>query len=847
MLLQFHNPLIYVLVISAIVTAYFKQYTDTAIILGVVMANAIMGFILEGRAQYSIESLGRMMPHYCTVIRNGKRISLQARELVPGDVVVLGSGDRVPADLRLFYAKNLFIDESTLTGESVPVEKGVERVTGRNVPLADRRCMAFCGTFVTRGSGKGIVVSTGERTELGKIARIVSETKKMSTPLMREISRFTKIVVVATFVLASLNFLLGMIFGYGFLYSLMASVALAVAAIPEGLPAILTITLALGVSALARKNALVKKLPSVETLGCTTVICTDKTGTLTKNQMTVVRIYSGGRVYDVTGVGYEPKGEFVLDGKEAEISEDLIETLRAGILCNDADLIEDYDGYKTAGDPTEVALVVSAKKAGIHRDYPRIDEIPFDSRRGYMATLHMGNDGNIIYVKGAPEKVLNMCRYQLINGRREILRREELLKIVNEMTEDALRVLAFACKVVSAKKKKIAAEDLFDLTFLGFQGMMDPPRDEAMEAVDRCKKAGIRVVMITGDHAKTAKAIAKKMGICDECDRVLTGDEMSEMSDDELYEVVEDVSVYARVSPEQKLRVVEQLRRRGHVVAVTGDGVNDAPALKLADIGIAMGISGTDVAKDSADMILADDNFASIVDAVEEGRHVFENIRKIILYTIPTNGGQALIMLLAVLLTPFVPLFTVRLPLEPIQILWINLADAIFLAFTLAKEPKESELLKKPPRHPGKGLINSLFFRKIGLIASVMAIAGFIVYYHYGMKAFLSPIDEKLITQAQTAAFATVIVVHIFYLFTARSITESALNLNPFSNKWILVGVSISLLTLITIVYVPSLQFIFKTEGIPVGWWVHIILLGSLGFIVIEVEKALVKRFGFKD
>ncbi|WP_202318561.1 cation-translocating P-type ATPase [Archaeoglobus neptunius] len=846
LLLQFHNPLIYVLLVAAFVTAYFQEYTDTAVIVGVVIANTIIGFILEGKAQSSIESLGMMMPHYCTVLRDGKKMSILAKELVPGDIVLLKSGDKVPADLRLFYAKNLFIDESALTGESIPVEKSTEPIQKPDLPPADQHCMAFSGTFVTQGSGKGIVVATGEQTELGKIAKIVMETREISTPLMREMAEFTKIIVITTLAVAALNFVLGIAFGYDFFYSLMASVALAVAAIPEGLPAVLTITLALGVTALAHKNALIKKLPSVETLGCTTVICTDKTGTLTKNQMTVVKIYSGGKYYSVTGVGYEPEGEFILDNTKIDPSQDgdLIEILRAGILCNDAGLTVDDGEYRITGDPTEVALVVSAMKAGIDRNYPRIDEIPFDSERQYMATLHKGDGRNILYVKGTPERILEMCKHQLINGRVKPVMYEEMLKVAHEMAKDALRVLGFAYKIVPEEKGRLTVEDLEDLTFLGFQGMIDPPREEAREAVEKCRRAGIRVVMVTGDHAQTARAIAKHLGICGEEDRVVTGEELSRMDDEELQEIVDDVRVYARVSPEHKFRIVRQLQKKGHVVAVTGDGVNDAPALKVADIGIAMGIMGTDVSKDASDMILADDNFASIVDAVEEGRHIFENIRKIILYTIPTNGGQALMMLLAVILAPFIPLFTLRLPLEPIQILWINLADAVFLALPLAMEPREKGLLEKAPRDPGEQIINRLFFRKVGLVAVVMAIAGFTVYYYFGAKALSNPGDELLLTQAQTAAFAAVIAVHIFYLFTARSITESALTFSPFSNKWILAGVAISAATLLMIVYVPSLQIPFRTTAIPPEWWIPIILLASSGFIVIEVEKFLIKRLG---
>ena len=846
-LLQFHSPLIYVLLAAALVTGFLGHLIDTAVILGVVIANTIIGLIQEGKAEASIEALEKMMVPECTVLRDGERKIIPARELVPGDVVLFEGGDRVPADLRLFYTKNLEADEAALTGESVPVKKNVDPISRPNLPPADQHCITFSGTFITRGSGQGIVVGTREHTEIGRIAEIMKETKRITTPMMRKMAQFTKFLVIAILAIAALNFILAIVFGYGFMYSFLAAVSLTVAAIPEGLPAILTITLAFGVTAMARRNALIRRLPAAEALGCTTVICSDKTGTLSKNQMTVSRIYCGGKEYRVGGVGYEHKGEFILKDKvinPAQENEELIETLRAGLLCNNAALVETEEIHNIVGDPTEGALIISAIKAGVAEKPPRLDEIPFESEQQYMATLHQGDGENIIYVKGSPERVSRMCQCQLINGSIEPLRSEEISGKADEMAGDALRVLGMAYKTVPKGKTSIEAEDLDRLTFLGLQGMIDPPREEAIEAVAKCKRAGIRTVMITGDHAHTAEAIARELGIGGNRDKVLIGEKLQGMSDKELYEVVDRVSVYARVAPEHKFRITTQLQRRGHIVAVTGDGVNDAPALKAADIGIAMGMTGTEVSKEASDMVLADDNFASIVAAVEEGRHIFENIRKIILYTLPTNGGQALLILGAVLLASLIPLFALRLPLEPIHILWINLFDAVFLALALTAEPKETGLLERPPRDPKERIANRLFFRKVGLVSLVMAAAGFAIYYHYGAPALSSPVDELLLTQAQTATLATVILVHICYLFTARSITESAFTFSPFSNKWVLMGIAVTIAAMLMLIYTPFLQVIFRTAAFPAVWWIPIILLALTGFFVIEIEKFLKKRLG---
>ncbi|MBM3131540.1 MAG: HAD-IC family P-type ATPase [Chloroflexi bacterium] len=848
--LQFKNALIYVLLAAALVTAILDMWVDTTVILLVVFANAIIGFIQEGKAEAAMEALTKMIVPECMVIRDGEQRQIPARELVPGDIAILNEGDRIPADLRLFHARNLSAEESALTGESVPVDKETGPIPGPDLTPADQRCMAFSGTFVTRGTARGVVVTTGEHTEIGKIAKLMKETSGISgAPLLRKMAEFTKALLVVVLILAAINLILGAtIGGYGFVYSFLASVSLAVAAVPEGLPAILTIALAFGARAMFRRHALIRKLPAVETLGSATVICSDKTGTLTRGEMTVVHVYSGRKDYRITGAGYEPAGQFSRDGAVVDPSQeyDLFETLKAGMWCNGAHLVSTDGRYKILGDPTEGALVVAAQKAGIGEDSAKLDEIPFDSTLRYMATLHSDGDSHVIYVKGSPEKIVKMCNTQLVNGAPEPIDPAAVTDKVNEMAEGALRVLGMAYKRVESTKTSLAADDLDGMIFLGLQGMIDPPREEAIEAVVKCKRAGIRVVMITGDHATTALAIARQLGIADENSDVLTGEQMAEMSDEDLYDLVDWVPVYARVAPVHKYRVTTELQRRGHIVAMTGDGVNDAPALKAANIGIAMGIKGTDVTKEAADMVLLDDNFASIVAAVEEGRHVFENIRKVILYTLPTNGGQALLIIGAIALVPFSDLFAERLPLEPVQILWINLYDAVVLALPLLWEPREAGLLDRPPRSPKQRIADTLFVRKVGIVSVVMAGAAFFVYHHYGSPAVSGGVvDEHRLAQAQTAAFMTVMMVHIFYLLTARSLTRSAFAMNPFSNKWIVGGIAITIVLQIIIVYpLSSIGFSpLRTEPFPAEWWIIIVLLGLPGLLLVELEETLAEKW----
>jgi len=848
-LLQFHNPLIYVLLVASLVTAILGIWTDMGVILGAVILNVIIGFIQEGKGEAAIEALRKMIVPACTVLRDGGKKVIPTRELVPGDVVLLEGGDRVPADLRLFFTKNVDADEAPLTGESTPVTKSIEPIPRPDLSPADQRCIAFSGTFITRGSGQGIVVGTGEQTEFGKIAKLMKETRKIHTPLQRKIAAFTKTLIIAILAITALNFILAMAFGYDFAYSFLASVALAVAAIPEMLPAIVAAILALAAVAMAKRKALIRRLLAAETLGCTTVICSDKTGTLTKNQMTVLRIYCGGKDYRVSGVGYEPRGEFILKDKvidPAQENEELIETLRAGLLCNNAALVEAEEGYSIVGDPTEGAFVVSASKAGVAEKLPRLDEIPFEPEQQYMATLHQGKGENIIYVKGSPERVSTTCQSQLINGSIEPLRSEQILAEADEMARDALRVLGMAYKTVPRDKTSLGAEDLDGLTFLGLQGMIDPPREEAIEAVGKCRGAGIRTVMITGDHAQTAKAIARQLGIGEGEDKVLTGEQLQGMSDEELYEVVDRVSVYARVTPEHKFRITTQLQRKGHIAAVTGDGVNDAPALKAADIGIAMGITGTEVSKEASDMVLADDNFASIVGAVEEGRHAWKNFQKAVLYTLPTNGGQALLVMGAILLAPFIPVFAMRLALEPIHILWINLFDSVCLTMPLMMEHKEKGLLDSPPRNPKEKIVNRLFLERVILIGLVIAATGFFIYYYFGSPAVSAGaiLDPLLLTQAQTAAFWAVVMVHIGFVISARSVFDSAFTFSPFSNRWLLLGIAVTIGARLLITFSPALESVFRIAPFPAEWWLLIIPCVLPGFIALELAKLLRKRFG---
>lgn len=851
LLRQFHNPLVYILLIATILTAILGIWIDMAIIAGVIILNVLIGFFQESKAEAALDALKRTLVQKCTILRNGEATIIPARNLVPGEIVTLSGGDRVPADLRLISTHDAHIDESALTGESVPVEKATDAIESRNLSPGDQSCMAFSSTFVTRGSATGVVVETGERTEIGKIAVLMKETKAPLTPLQMKIADFTRILLIAILLIGTLNFGIGMIVDYGIGYNFLGSISLIVAAIPEMLPMIVTGILALSATHMARRNALIRRLPAAETLGCTTVICSDKTGTLTKNEMTVQAVLCADDLYKVHGVGYDPEGFLLQNGKlidSTKLPTPLSETLLAGLLCNNARLVNEAGRHQIVGDPTEGALLVSAAKAHLTDHSERLDEIPFDSEKMYMATLHRGEHQNHIFVKGSPEQVLSLCTHQLSHHGQDPLQADRIGNEADKLAGKALRLLAMAHKAVPISHTRITAKDLHTLTFLGIEGMIDPPRQEAIDAILKCKCAGIRPVMITGDHAITATAVARQLGIIDHNEHATLGSQELEcMSEDDLREAVAKVSVFARVAPEQKLRIAQQLQQRGEIVAMTGDGVNDAPALKAADIGIAMGITGTEVSKEAASIVLTDDNFASIVGAVEEGRHAWKNLEKAILYTLPTNGGQALLVIGAVLMASFVPIFSARLTLEPVMILWINLFDSVFLTMPLMMEKKERGLLRSPPRLPGEKLASFLLLERVVLMGLTIALPGFWIYHHFGAAAIAPDgtiLNEHLLTQAQTAAFWAVLMVHDGFVMSARSVYKSAFTFSPFSNKWLLAGIAASLILRLVPICIPQVASTFRMANFPLEWWLYILPCLLPGFLVLELEKAIRRRLG---
>jgi len=842
-LLQFNQPLVIILLVATLVTLFLQEWVEAGVIFGVILINAVIGFVQESKALKAIDALARAMVSSAMVQRDGKRQKVPARELVPGDVVFLQSGDKVPADVRLFEVRELRIDESTLTGESLPVQKE-DMTLPEETGLSDRRNMAYSSTLVTHGACKGLVVATGDHTEIGRINDMISAAEVLATPLTRKIEHFSKILLYVIIALAAVTFLVGFLRGQNWVEMFLASVALAVGAIPEGLPAAMTITLAIGVSRMAKRNAIIRKLPAVETLGSTTVICSDKTGTLTQNQMTVTELYAGGGLYAVSGVGYAPWGDITPreGGPDAAANQALMELLRAGILCNDSVLKQTGEVFTVEGDPTEGALIACSAKAGIysealHSELPRIDSIPFESARQYMATLHDRGPGKsrVIYVKGSVESICLECGVLFTAaGQPDLADAREIHGRVGAMAGDGLRVLAFARKEVPAETARIGHEDLQEgLVFLGLQGMIDPPRPEAMEAIGVCQKAGILVKMITGDHAGTAAAISRQLGLCSEaCSihtrEVLTGRDLTELGDDELVDSAEKTAVFARVSPEQKLRLVEALQRRDHVVAMTGDGVNDAPALKQANIGVAMGIAGTDVSKEAADMVLTDDNFATIKAAVEEGRGVFDNLTKFITWTLPTNGGEALVIMLAIFLG-------ITLPILPLQILWINMTTALLLGLTLAFEPKEPRIMIRPPRDPKEPILNSALIFRIALVSLLLLIGAFGLFE----VALGSSGNEDL---ARTMAVNTFVFGEMFYLFNCRSLTRSFRELGVFSNRWLWGGVAVMVGLQAVFTYLPVFNIIFRTHPMGVVHWAMVLGYSLLISWIVGMEKRARRR-----
>ncbi|MCU0600015.1 MAG: HAD-IC family P-type ATPase [Desulfobacterales bacterium] len=812
---QFTSPLIYILLISALVTFFLAEYTDTAVILFVVLVNAVIGYVQEYKAERSVRALTQMVVPKAKALRDGQEKEINSEDLVPGDVVLLASGAKVPADIRLFHTIELKVEEAMMTGESVPAEKNAAFLAHENLSPGDQINMAFMGTMVVNGRATGVVVNTGKNTILGTIAEDLKDAKPATAPIEEKINRFSKRIGLWVLAAAAGVFLFGVLTGESLRDMFMTGVSTAVAAIPEGLPIVVTIAMAAGVARMAKRNAIIRNLPTVETLGSTTVICSDKTGTLTKNEMTVQLVYDGEHTYEITGSGYEPKGEILHDKMPVEPDElnSLIHNFRIGLLCNESNIIESKGGFKVDGDPTEGALIVSAMKAGLNpasekKEYPRIGIIPFESELGYMATLHDHNGKKIIFAKGAAEKLMDMCTACQIS---EHLIKKDFMRFADMLAKQGLRVLAMAYKEMPDDTRHITRQDIQSgLILTGLQGMMDPPREEVRQAIDGCKRAGMRTLMITGDHAITAEAIGRKLGIVEKESHALTGKDLASISDEELFNRVDQVSVYARVSPQDKLRIVEQLKLRGEIVAVTGDGVNDAPALKSAHIGIAMGKTGTDVAKEAADMVVADDNFVSIFHAVEEGRVVFENIRKVIFFLIPTG--------VAAILTIFISqIFGLPLPYLPSQILWINLVTNGLQVLALAFEPGEKGIIDKPPRPPSEGIMSALLIQRtilVGMVISIGVILNFVIALRSGDS----------LDQARTVAVTTMVFFQFFQTWNARSESASIFGMSPFSNPVLLFGMIASIFAHLCVIYVPAMQWVFKTVPMSMMEWGEVLL-----------------------
>jgi magnesium-transporting ATPase (P-type) len=838
-LLQFHNVLIYVMLAAAAITASLAHWIDTGVLLTAVIVNAIIGFIQEGKAEAALDAIRKMLSPSTIVYRGGERIEVAAETVVPGDIVVLAAGDKVPADLRLIAEKNLRIDESVLTGESQAAEKSVMPVDAET-PLGDRRCMLYSGTLVAWGQGSGVVVATGTKTELGRISALLEQVQSVATPLLRQIGGFSRWLALAIVIMAAATFAFGVLWrGEAPADMFVMVVALAASAIPEGLPAILTITLAIGVQRMASRKAIVRQLPAVETLGSVTVICSDKTGTLTKNEMTVQRVITADHVFDVSGVGYTPEGGLWLAEKPVPVEAfpAVTEIARVGLLCNDATLRRDEDAWKMEGDPTEGALIVFAVKAGIDAAAecaarPRIDVIPFESEHRFMATLHHDHEGGgLICVKGAPERILEMCGRQRSDGREKPLDPDYWRRWITDTAARGLRLLAIAVKRVEGSRREVRFSDVEDgFVLLGLYGIIDPPREEAIAAVALCHSAGIRVKMITGDHAETARAIGSRLKIGQD-KPALTGAEIELMDDEHLRRVVPEIDVFARASPEHKLRLVEAMQASGQVVAMTGDGVNDAPALKRADVGVAMGLKGTEAAKEAADIVLADDNFATIGNAVREGRGVYDNIRKFILFMLPTNGGEALVVIIAIL-------FGLVLPLTPAQVLWINMATSSTLGLALAFEPPERDTMGRPPRPPAEALLSGFFIWRV-LMVSVLMMAG-------ALGLFLWELDRGAsLETARTMAVSAVVASEMFYLLNSRSLFGSVLSRDGLlGNRYVLIAIAACATLQLAFAHAGPLQDVFGSTHLTAGEWLRVLAAGAMVFAVAELEKAAVRGFG---
>ncbi len=853
---QIKNPLVFVLLAAAAVSLLAGKTADTIVIAAVIVVNSLIGFFQEYRAEEALEALKSQAAPEAEVIRDcpdvGRCLELRipAAQIVPGDLILLEAGDKVPADARLIEAINLEVEEAMLTGESLPVRKTAAPLEG-DLTVAERTNLVYSVSIVTNGRGRAVVYATGAQTEMGKIATLIRQTEKAVSPLQKQTFDLGKRLGLLALGVAALVVVLGLIRGLLLQEVFLFSLALAVSAIPEGLPAVMSITLAVGVNRMARRNAIIRRLQAVDTLGAATVICTDKTGTLTTNQMTVRQIWVSRETIHVTGEGFVPEGRFERDGQPIDPAAhaDLLLALRVGVLCNDAHLVlhrHDHSSvWEIRGDPTEGALVVAAAKAGYEREaleaeYHRIDELPFSSKTKFMATFHRGQDGRVwVLAKGAPETILERCPRVHIDGSPQPLTDQARTSILAEnqrMAGQALRVLGLAYQIIAPDEVEAFKEALeyghqADLVFVGLQGMMDPPRAEVPEAVARCKSAGIRVIMSTGDHQITGEAIARQVGILDGAEGVLTGADVEQMSDAGLDEAVERTAVFARVTPEHKYRIVEALRRRGHVVAMTGDGVNDAPALQAAEIGVAMGITGTDVTKETAEMVLTDDNFTSIVNAVEEGRVVFQNVRKVVKFLLATNVGEIVTLLGALLFLPFKGLI-----ITPVQILWVNLVTDGLLDITLALEPKEGDVMKQPPRKPNERIINREILRNILYVAMFMA-AGTLWMFSQSFR-------NGDLVRSQTLTFTTLAMFQVFNSLNCRSRDKSVFQLGLFTNRYLLGAIVLSILLQLAAEHVPFMQAALGT--VPLTWqdWGLIVLVSSSIFFADEMRKLVQRRLG---
>lgn len=849
---QFKSILIIILLIAIVISSIIGDIKESIVIAIIVLMACGLGFTQEYRAERAIEALKKMAAPLASVIRNGREMDIPARNLVPGDIVILKAGNKVPADCRLMEAANLKIDEASLTGESIPIEKKVEPLEG-DIDVADRLNMAYMGTLVVYGRGKGIVVATGMDTEFGRIAGLLEQVKAEPTPLQINLDRLGKLIGLGALALCAILASLGIVRGHSFLEMLIWGVSLAVAAVPEALPAVVVIGLAIGVRRMAKRNALIRKLSAVETLGCTTFICSDKTGTLTQDQMTVRQIYIDGQMIEITGSGYEPRGEFYLNNQTFSPEENpvLQKLLHIAVLCNDASLYQEDSKWSIRGDPTEGSLVVAAAKANLsahelRSKFPRLGEIPFTSERKRMTTIHQTEEGKVAYSKGAPEIILASCKYILKNKQEIPLTEEDkesLISLTLDMAAKAFRILGFAYKrlntdewstYLSSPSHSETSSIEQNMVFVGFAGLIDPPREEAKEAVHLCQQAGIKTVMITGDHKLTAEAIARELNILKD-GLVVIGNELDRMSDDQFNSIVEKIEVYARVTPLHKLRVVEALAKKGQVVAMTGDGINDAPALKKADIGVAMGITGTDVTKEAADMVLLDDNFASIVAAVEEGRAVFSNIKKYLMYLLSSNIGEIFVMAVAILFGPLIGLPYGAIPLVAIQILFVNLVTDGLPAIALAVDPHDPDIMQQRPRPRGQGI----FTRPVTFLIFIGGIWSSLI----NVGIFKWALDAgRSMTEAQGLCFVSLVLIQFFKAYNFRSEKHSILKIGIFGNKWLNLAIIGEILLLLIIIYWPSLHEPFRTFSLSFSDWLLVIPLAGTIFPIMEISKLLIKK-----